>query len=126
MSSSRHWGASAASGPEDRDYESMSNEDILELQKTEMARQDEAIDFIHESVKRQKGLATTIRTELEDQDRLLDQLDKHVDESNSRVEEETLHVRQVEKKARQNGLLSIICVLFLVIIVVSILAGALP
>lgn len=125
MATGRHWGASASFGTEERDYDSMSNNDILELQKAEMARQDQALDSIHESVKRQKGLATTIHTELEDQNRLLDRLDQHVDESNSRVDEGIVHVRQVEKKARQTGLISIICVLFLVIIVVAILAGAL-
>lgn len=125
MSGSRHWGASASFTTESRDYDSMDNNDILELQKAEMARQDDAIGSIHESVKRQKNLAYTINTELDDQGRLLDALDKHVDESNSRVQEGTEHVRAVERKARQTGLISIICVLFLVIIVVSILAGAL-
>lgn len=126
MSSGRRWGAAAAAeSSENRDFESMSNSEILELQKAEMDRQDQAIDAIHESVKRQKGLAITINTELEDQSRLLDSIDSHVDKSNARVEEETMHVRAVENKAKQNAPIAIICLLFLVIIVVSILAGTL-
>lgn len=115
----RTWGAQVPSISDEEskpNFDGMSNNDILEHQKMQMAKQDERIDMIGESVKRQKNIAVAINVEVNEQSRLIDKLDAHVDKSNAKVEKGTENTRQVTVKAKQTGMLCTILVLFLIII----------
>lgn len=115
----RTWGAQVPAPTESEekpDLEGMSNQDIVGYQKAQMAKQDERIDQIGESVKRQKQIAVAINVEVNEQSKLLDRLDAHVDKSNTKVENGIESTRQTTKKAKQTGMLCTIFILFLIII----------
>ena len=116
----RTWGAQASSSTsEDEtkpDFSNMDNKDIIGYQKAQMQRQDERIEQIGESVKRQKDIAVAINVEVNEQSKLLDRLDAHVDKSNAKVDKGIERTRQTTAKAKQTGMLCTILILFLIII----------
>lgn len=115
----RTWGAQAPTGSEEEkkpNFDEMDNKDIIGYQKAQMQRQDEHIEQIGESIKRQKNIAVAINVEVNEQTKLLDRLDAHVDKSSAKVDKGTEDTRQVTVKAKQTGMLCTILILFLIII----------
>lgn len=72
--------------PETAKTRELDNEGVLLLQQKEMASQDEAIDRLAEIVRRQKAMGIQIKTEVDEQNEILDALDRDVDRVNGKVE----------------------------------------
>jgi len=115
----RTWGASAPAPPTD------DPQAVLTATQEKMAEQDERLERISHSLQTQSHLAHEMNDELKYQNRLLDDIDHHVDSSSMKVRQGVVQTRRVEEKAKQKGLLCVVFLLFVVIFVLFVLMLAL-
>ena len=114
-SSGRAWGTAA---------EDPTPEDLLSATKTQREEQDERLERLGQAGTRILDQSRQINSELRDQNRLLDDIDEHVDRTDAVVRDATVMARQTEAKAtKQKGLIWTIALLFVAIIVLIILAS---
>ena len=98
---------------------------MVQATEAKIAEQDERLERIAQSVHKQHTIATEVNHELKHQNRLLDDIDAHVDRTSMKVRKGTVQARRVEERAKQKGLLCVVFLLFVVIIVLFILMLAL-
>ena len=108
----RTWGAGA---------EPADPSTVLSATQDKIAEQDDRLERIARSGEVQRNIATDMNHELKYQNRLLDDIDGHVDSTGMKIRQGTVQARRVEEKAKQKGLLGTVFVLFLIIIVIFIL-----
>ena len=87
-----------------------------------MKEQDELLDELSKSISCQKKIALSIGNEIEAQDELLDDLHKAVDNTDLRIKKSTKNIGRLLEKKSTKGLWMIICILFVILIVVIVLA----
>jgi len=121
MSGSRTWGTSVEPAPPTDDPAA-----ILTATQAKVEEQDERLDRISKSINVQKNMASEMNNELKYQNRLLDDIDEHVDSSGRKVRQGVVQARGVEQRAKQKGLLGCVVALFVIIIIIFILMFALP
>ncbi|EGG25332.1 syntaxin 8 [Cavenderia fasciculata] len=115
----RKWGVK-----ETEESSSYSNNQILDRNTQVMKEQDQLLDSLSYSVTRQKELAIGIGSEAESQSIMLDDLNSHVDSTHGRLRNANKSLVRLTQDAKTTPYWIIICVLFLVLIVVSVLAMA--
>ena len=114
----RVWGA-GASKP---DRTGMDSGALLAYQEEQIQRQDDQILQIEEDVKRVKNVALAFDPVLQEQSRLLDDLEAGVDKNNAQLNGAIGKTRRVEAQAKkQTGLVWTAAGLFLVIFILFIL-----
>jgi syntaxin 8 len=111
------WGAKETSETKELD-----NEGVLALQRKKMEEQDKLLDLLSESVDRQKDIAIGIGQQVDEHNELLDDLDREVRQTDTRLRKATDAVRKIGEKSSATCLWITICVLFLALIVVIFLA----
>ncbi|KHN97081.1 SNARE complex subunit [Metarhizium album ARSEF 1941] len=71
--------------PETAQTRELDNEGVLQLQKREMAAQDEAVDKLADIIRRQKAMGIQIKNEVDAQSEMLAALDSDVDRVNDKL-----------------------------------------
>lgn len=95
---------------------------ILEQQTRIMREQDQGIDLLAQTIKRQKMIGLQIGGEVEEQNEMLESLSDAMDTTEGRLVRETHHTVRVSEKAKSGGMMCCIVLLILCIILV----GAIP
>eukprot|EP01106_Pelomyxa_sp_JSP_P012022 TRINITY_DN3239_c0_g1_i1.p1 TRINITY_DN3239_c0_g1~~TRINITY_DN3239_c0_g1_i1.p1 ORF type:complete len:140 (-),score=26.08 TRINITY_DN3239_c0_g1_i1:54-473(-) len=99
---------------------------LIQQQDQVIQQQDATLDAIEQSVLRTKELAGAIGTEVKDQNKIITNLEGHVDRTDRQLQQATEQTLRVERKATNNVLLGVICLLIVLLVVVIILAISLP
>ncbi|KAN0015314.1 hypothetical protein ACTFIU_008041 [Dictyostelium citrinum] len=117
----RKWGNNS----NNKNYDTLSNQDIFEKQKRDMEDQDKMLDALSGSISRVKDTAITINKTAQEQTDMLDELDVHVDSTSARMRNTTKNLITLTQQSKTTGYWSVICFLLLVLLVVIILASVL-
>lgn len=88
--------------------EDMSNHQVLQLHQSIMDEQDETLDRLSESVRRQRELSIQIGDELDGQVELLDDIDEGVDRTQRRLNTAKRSLDKFARKAKDNGMASLL------------------
>ncbi|KAN0035120.1 hypothetical protein ACTA71_004379 [Dictyostelium dimigraforme] len=112
-------------GNNNKNYDTLSNQDIFEKQKRDMEEQDKMLDSLSGSISRVKDTAITINKTAQEQTEMLDELDVHVDSTSVRMRNTTKNLITLTQQSKTTGYWSVICFLLLVLLVVTILASVL-
>jgi len=104
-------------GPESAATKDLDSGQILSLQQETMQRQDQGLDVLANSVLKQKDIGVQINNELEEHNRLLDDLDTHVDKTSTKIKRENKRITSLTEKSSNSCML--ICIVFLVIVLVG-------
>ena len=92
----------------------LNNQQILQYQDTIMRDQDDMLDQLHRSVTSTKNIAIAVNEELDLHERLLDDLDSQVDQSQSNLKNASRKLGVLMKKTR--GSWKSLCLIMLLII----------
>jgi len=98
------------------DTDDLSNHQVMQLHQTIMDEQDESLDRLSESVRRQRELSIQIGDELDNQVELLDDIDDGVDRTQRRLNGAKKRLDFVARKAKDNGSLITIAVLIIILV----------
>jgi len=102
----------------------LSNRQVLELQQKQMDEQDGLLDVFSQTLDRTKEIALDIGDEVDEQNKLLDDMDKDVTQVNQRLRSATKRIKDVTKKSGSCFLWLIIVFLFLVFLAVLALSAS--
>eukprot|EP01111_Echinosteliopsis_oligospora_P006039 TRINITY_DN19_c0_g1_i1.p1 TRINITY_DN19_c0_g1~~TRINITY_DN19_c0_g1_i1.p1 ORF type:complete len:149 (-),score=27.29 TRINITY_DN19_c0_g1_i1:63-509(-) len=103
--------------------EGLDNRQLVDQQRTQMDDQDKLLDALSETIGRQKHIAIEIGKEAETQNLLLDELDVKVTSTNSKIRNATRAIIRVSKDSSAKPFWGCICFLVLVLIVLAFLAA---
>ena len=106
-------------GPPDQSH--LDNQQIHLYHSRVMAEQDEQLDRLGISIRNQRELSIQIGDELDSQVEMLDEVDGLVDRHTSRLEQARRALGGVERKARENGQITIIVVLIIILVLLIII-----
>ncbi|GEQ71352.1 hypothetical protein JCM33374_g5035 [Metschnikowia sp. JCM 33374] len=92
------------------------NQELFAQHQQQMIDQDRSLDSLHDSIRTQHRMGTSINDELEDHLILLNDLESGVDGSHTRLRRATNGVVEFRRKVRENGSLVTIIVLTVILI----------
>mmetsp|Transcript_12163 Transcript_12163/g.38582 ORF Transcript_12163/g.38582 Transcript_12163/m.38582 type:complete len:121 (+) Transcript_12163:39-401(+) len=118
MSAPRRWGHE----DEDDSTAYLDNTSLLASQRDEMSAQDDTLDLLGASVARQRELAVRIGDTVDDQGRLIDSVTDQVDRVGPKLRNTTRRVERVTADANTKCLWYTICLLFIILILVVVMA----
>lgn len=98
----------------------MNNQHLHQAQLLQLQDQDSHLDRLAQSVSRQHHLSLQINEELEDHVQLLDEMDVFTDSSQSRLSLAKQRLTTFSRKAKDNGSILTIVILFLTLIILLI------
>ena len=101
--------------PLHNDIENQTKNDII-------TTEDESLDILSRTIKNLKGIAYGISDEADKHNQIINEIGDNVDKENHKIVDATKRVKKIKTKSSTKGLWLIICVLFLVLIGVSIVA----
>eukprot|EP01137_Pigoraptor_chileana_P026731 Opistho-2@8459 len=110
--------APRAWGRETDESRSLSNDGLLQRQTDVMRQQDDGLEALSQSIRRQREIGVTLSDTLDADADLLDDLERGTDHTKSLLDRETKHVLSVTEKASSCGYIICILLLFVAIIVV--------
>jgi len=101
----------------------MENQDFINKNSPQLLiqRQDEELQEVSKTVGRVKNIAVEIGNELDDQERLLDDVDAKVDRTGGKFKNAQKKLDKVYKSAKEKGSLAIIVILIIIAVVLAIL-----
>ncbi|ONH67810.1 Syntaxin-8 [Cyberlindnera fabianii] len=103
--------------------DSSSNTELFIQHQQTLVQQDDHLDSLARSVRRQHGLATDIHGELEDQNILLDDLENQLDSSDRRLSKGQRRLHKFERMAKENSqwltIIALIIILVLLLVVLN-------
>lgn len=102
------------SGPPDQGH--LDNQQIHAYHSQVIAEQDEQLDRLGESIRRQGELSIQIGNELDDHVQLLDEVDGRVDRHQTRLDKARKQLGTVARKAKDNKQMTIIVVLIIILV----------
>ncbi|KAI1006302.1 hypothetical protein K3495_g1911 [Podosphaera aphanis] len=102
--------------PTSLDQSCLDNQQIHAYHSQIMARQDEALDRLGESIGRQREISIQIGDELDEHVQMLDDVDHRVDRHQTRLDNTMTDLRRVARRARDNKQLTVIAVLIIILI----------
>ena len=100
-------------------YGATDGQGALDHQQQQMEQQDAGLNAIAESLARQRQLGLVISGELDDQNKMLGDIDEGLTNTGSRLRRETKHVEYISEKTKTGGMMCCICLLILAIILVA-------
>eukprot|EP01116_Phalansterium_solitarium_P000932 TRINITY_DN10768_c0_g1_i1.p2 TRINITY_DN10768_c0_g1~~TRINITY_DN10768_c0_g1_i1.p2 ORF type:complete len:134 (+),score=34.14 TRINITY_DN10768_c0_g1_i1:423-824(+) len=110
-------------GPQETDQtRGLRTDQVLQVQRDIIQEQDRTLDLLGESIGRIKEIGHAIGRETDEQTVIIDDITAGVDRTNVKIRNTTRQVERVERKASTTVLWIIICVLFLALIGVVVLA----
>lgn len=107
------------SGPPDQSQ--LDNQQIHAYHSQVLAEQDEALDRLGESISRQRELSIQIGDELDEHVAILDDVDRHVDRHQTRLDKARKNLGTVARKAKDNMQLTIILILIIILVLLIII-----
>jgi len=114
-------------GPQETpETQGLDNRSVHDLAAQKMQDQDKLLDILGQSVDRQKEIAISIGREADEQSDLISDLNDEVRSTHTRVSKATTAIRKLEEKTSASCMWTVICVLFLVLVGVIVLALLLP
>lgn len=93
-----------------------SNREMFAQHQQQLLQQDESLDALHDSIRVQHSMGRSIHDELDDHLILLNDLERGVDDSGSRLGRATLRLKDFRSRVRENGSLVTIIVLSVILI----------
>lgn len=102
------------------DHSYLDNQKIHSYNSRVIAQQDESLDRLGESLKRQRELSIQIGSELDEQVEMLDSIDQHVERHETRLKKTIYHLERVVRRAKGNtqvGVLAALVILLLFLII---------
>lgn len=107
--------------PEEADAQSLnsvdtSNREMFAQHQQQLLQQDENLDALHESIRVQHSMGRNINDELDDHLILLNDLERGVDDSSSRMGRASLRLKDFRTRVSENGSLVTIIVLSVILI----------
>ncbi|KAI5284590.1 hypothetical protein KEM54_001217 [Ascosphaera aggregata] len=123
ITSSSSSASATASSPPDYDHSNLSNPDILMAQQQIVREQDDQLDRLGESIGRQHQLSIQIGDELEEQVQLLDDVDRHVDRNQNRMDSARQRLGRIRRGSNNDrkGICAIVALIVVLIILIIIL-----
>jgi len=97
----------------------MDNTQLVGHQKEIIQEQDQNLDFLSQSIAKQKEIAIVINNELDVHNKLLDDLDVNVEKTGTTIKREIKHVEQVDQSSRVGCYWIVIVILIVIIIVLA-------
>jgi t-SNARE complex subunit (syntaxin) len=95
--------------------------------KSEFDKQDKKLGEISEVLTDLHHIALNMNTELKDQEGVIDELGKHIDNTNMGIQNTTEKINKLIKSAKNNcGFLSCICFLIIIIIIIIMMIIYIP
>ncbi|XP_075073056.1 syntaxin-8 isoform X1 [Mixophyes fleayi] len=94
--------------------------EIKQQQQQIIAEQDAGLDALSSILARQKQMGYDIGNELDEQNEIIDDLTNLVENTDSKVRNQTRHVKLVDKKSGSCAMLVVIVLLFIAIVVVAV------
>eukprot|EP00042_Codosiga_hollandica_P012869 m.29217 g.29217 ORF g.29217 m.29217 type:complete len:232 (-) comp40475_c0_seq2:61-756(-) len=114
-------GAQARNVPAESDHsKTYRDEELVQQQHQAMKKQDDALDYIHQSARNLKNMGFAISDELDEQNDMLDRVHDGMDSTDRRLKREADHTTLVSEKAAAGGMMCCIALLILAIIVIAI------
>eukprot|EP01086_Lenisia_limosa_P015713 TRINITY_DN520_c0_g2_i2.p1 TRINITY_DN520_c0_g2~~TRINITY_DN520_c0_g2_i2.p1 ORF type:complete len:242 (-),score=38.64 TRINITY_DN520_c0_g2_i2:142-867(-) len=113
------WGAGPSG--ETNATRGLDNGEILQMQNQMMRQQDEDLDMLSETIRRQKDIGMAIGDELDDQEELLGDLNAGMSKTRRQLKREDKKVRKLQISARDSGY--ICCVIFLILVFIALVAS---
>ncbi len=83
-----------------------------------LKEQDRGLDTLAHVIRNQKQIASTIGTEVDRQNVLIDSMGDKIDRLQDRIVDETKRIRFIDKKSTTCGIWFVIFILFLAIIII--------
>ncbi|KAF3988206.1 hypothetical protein FT663_03520 [Candidozyma haemuli var. vulneris] len=93
-----------------------SNREMFAQHQQQLLQQDQNLDALHDSIRVQHSMGRNINDELDDHLILLNDLERGVDDSGSRLGRASLRLKDFRTKVRENGSLVTIIVLSIILI----------
>ncbi|KAI5963692.1 uncharacterized protein KGF55_002572 [Candida pseudojiufengensis] len=106
--------------PQDDQYRDINNHQMFAQHQQTMMRQDQDLDFLHQSISRQNSMGHDINHELDDHIIILNDLEQGVDGSSFRLARATNRINEFRRLARENGSLFTIIILTIILILLLI------
>ncbi|KAG7192160.1 uncharacterized protein KQ657_002525 [Scheffersomyces spartinae] len=100
-------------------FDNTNNQQLFAQHQQALLQQDEDLDILHESVRRQHSMGVVINEELDDHLIILNDLERGVDQSQLRLGSAGNRLRSFRQKCKENG--SMITIVVLTIILVLLL-----
>lgn len=101
----------------DEDEMRRANQDVMQMQRRMMDEQDDQLDALAKAIARQRDLSLNISSELELHEDLIDETDRALDHTASRLGRASRSLDTVRKKTRENSSLAIIGAIIVVLTV---------
>ncbi|KAI5967712.1 hypothetical protein CANMA_002892 [Candida margitis] len=101
---------------EEEEEDSRTNHQMFAAHQQTMMRQDQDLDYLHQSISRQHMMGKDIDQELDDQLIILNDLEQGVDNSSLRIQRATTRLNDFRRMARENGSLTTIIILTIILI----------
>lgn len=111
----------SSSSPSEYDHSNLSNPEILESQRLIVREQDDQLDRLGESIGRQHQLSIQIGDELEGQVQLLDDVDRHVDRGQQRMDSARQRLGRIRRGSSNDSKGMCVIVVLIVILVLLII-----
>lgn len=103
------------------DHTQLDNQQIHEYHSQVMREQDTQLDRLSESVGRTRHLSIQIGDELEEQSHMLDDIDQHVDRTQTAIDRARGRLGKIARKAKDNMQLTIIFILIIILVLLIII-----
>ena len=103
------------------DQDQLNNQQIHEYHKSVLRDQDDQLDRLGVSIRRQRDLSIQIGDELDDQVQMLDDVEEHVDRHQSTLDRARKSLGDVARKSRDNKQLTIILILIIILVLLIII-----
>ncbi|KAJ3445387.1 hypothetical protein M0812_11260 [Anaeramoeba flamelloides] len=108
---------------EDEETIGMTNREIYNQQSTLIEKQDESLDLLHGALHRQLEMGKVINNELNEQDKLIDDIDEKMDRVDGKLKKNTKRTSRLTKKTRNRTYICCICWLIIIIVLLVVLAS---
>lgn len=100
MDKTRTFSASAKNPSPPQPPSLLSHDELLKKQNETMQEQDRVIDELGHSIKKLKQISIAINTELDDQNKILEDLNENTDHTHSRLKSANKQVHKLKKEIK--------------------------
>ncbi|KAK9895421.1 hypothetical protein P389DRAFT_93041 [Cystobasidium minutum MCA 4210] len=105
----------------DEDEMRRANQDVMQMQRQMMDDQDDQLDALAKAIARQRDLSLNISSELELHEDLLEETDRALDHTASRLGRASRSLDTVRRKTRENSTLALIGIIIVVLTILILL-----
>ncbi|KAJ5079544.1 hypothetical protein M0811_14460 [Anaeramoeba ignava] len=112
-----------AFGEETEQTKNLTNDELLQMQKDTMNTQDQHLDLLSNTIRKQKEIGLEINDELDIQSKLLDDMTTDVDRVDHKLEHQTGRIGKLMKSTRNRWIMICVCILIALVIFLGVTKG---